>query len=245
MFRRHTLLVASMVAMVACGESPTYPALPYNGGTPAPQVELVGTIEVESGFDQPEIRLVQASGERTLLIGSEAQRLIQLAGADVLVRGGWVGTGLPEVEAQALMYWDSAMGLNVSEFVVLAVDGRAAMDGVVIEADGHFALRLSDGTIHTFDDGVMDLAAYVGARIWVTGSMEDPPLALGVIRYRVDGRSIGKRTRRPVARPGFRVAGPLSTTCDQLNGGGGGGMWFGPVLQAFTNALTRSAHSVH
>jgi hypothetical protein len=182
MFRTHITLAAAILVAIACDDSPTSPSVPYSGAPPVQQVELIGTIELESGFDLPAIHLVQSTGDRALLLGSEAERLIALAGADVLVRGSWVGFGPPDDASEGLRYAASTIGLAVNEFVVLAVDGRTALDGVVIEADGHFALRLSDGTIHTFTDAAIDLADYVGARVWVTGSEQEPPLRYGAIR---------------------------------------------------------------
>lgn len=179
MFRSHQLVLTALVAALGCSDSPTYAGLPYTG-EPTPQPDLIGTVVVEFTSGGPEIRLLQATGESTLLLGAEAQPLIKLTGVEVRVRGGWVASGPPFLQDE-LMNWAASMAFSVDEFVVLAVEGRAALDGVLFEVDGHYALHSSDGSIHSLDDGVAELGVYIGSRIWVTGSGEHPPFRYGVI----------------------------------------------------------------
>jgi len=70
---------------------------------------------------------------------------------------------------------------KVAEFLVLAVGGRPAMDGVLGEEEGRYYLRPTAGDVFWFEEGPSEFDANIGKRIWVTGSMEDPPLRFGVI----------------------------------------------------------------
>ena len=55
------------------------------------------------------------------------------------------------------------------------------MDGLLGEDEGRYYLQLTAGVVHWFEEGPSEFADYIGNRIWVTGSMEDPPLTFGVI----------------------------------------------------------------
>jgi hypothetical protein len=67
------------------------------------------------------------------------------------------------------------------EFLVLSVGGRPAMDGVLEEDDGSYYLRLATGEVFRLTNAPSDFTTCIGKRIWVTGSMDDPPLTFGVI----------------------------------------------------------------
>jgi hypothetical protein len=64
---------------------------------------------------------------------------------------------------------------------VLVVEGRAAMDGVLEQDEGRYYLRLATGDVFWFEEGPSEFDANIGKRIWVTGSVDDPPLTFGVI----------------------------------------------------------------
>ena len=55
------------------------------------------------------------------------------------------------------------------------------MDGLLGEDEGRYYLQFTAGEVHWFEEAPSDFAGYIGKRIWVTGSTEDPPLAFGVI----------------------------------------------------------------
>jgi len=106
------------------------------------------------------------------IVGSEAKRLAPLDGAQVQVRGTW---------SDEIAYDLVRPALQAEVFLVLAVGGRPAIDGVLQEDEGRYYLRLTAGDVYWFEEWPSDFDAYLGKRIWVTGSMDDPPLAFGVI----------------------------------------------------------------
>jgi hypothetical protein len=118
------------------------------------------------------------SGGLVYLVGSEANRIAALSGAEVQVSGVWGQLDSPLMDTDV---GPAEPGFAVAEFLVLAVGGRPAMDGVLENDEGRYYLRLTAGDVFLLDDGLSDFEPYIGERIWVTGSAEDPPLTFGVI----------------------------------------------------------------
>lgn len=166
-----SLTAAAVLIACGCTEPSLGPNNPGGVRTPPPPPELVeitGTVGVS-----PVATFLQLeSGGIVEIVGSEAHRLAPLSGALVQVRGFWSYDILDDAVGPAL---------QAEVFLVLAVEGRPAMDGLLGEDEGRYYLQLTAGDVHWFEEGPSDFADYIGRRIWVTGSMEDPPLTFGVI----------------------------------------------------------------
>jgi len=169
-------LLTAAAVLIACGCTepslgPTNPAgvrtLPPRPQEPE-QVVITGTV----GVSPVGTFLQLASGEIVDIVGSEARRLASLDGAEVEVRGSW------SVDTD---YDPDRPALQAEVFFVIAVGGRPAMDGLLGEEEGRYYLRLTAGDLYWFDEGPSSFDDYIGKRIWVTGSMADPPLTFGVI----------------------------------------------------------------
>jgi len=176
---RAQLLTAAVLITCGCTESSLGPGNLVGGTTPIPpQSELsiiTGTVVTESSRPPVAVVLRLEWGELVELIGSEASRLVMLDGAEVQLRGTWTSPILQPPD-------DVTSAFTVAEFLVLAVGGRAAMDGVLGEDEGRYYLNLTGGDdVHWFDDAPTEFDANLGKRIWVTGSIEEPPLRFGPI----------------------------------------------------------------
>ncbi len=104
------------------------------------------------------------------LSGMVTSGLTRLAGAEIVVRGvkitprDWV----------------------ITTYVVRAMNGIAAFDGVLEESNGSWTLRLTDtGLSKRITSAPAALKASVGSRVWVTmNAGSSTPLAYGVIPVR-------------------------------------------------------------
>ena len=176
---RAQLLTAGAV-LIACGcTEPSLGPGSSGGGTPAipPDLSVVtGTVVTHRSRPPIEVVLRLEWGELVDLVGWEASRLVMLDGAEVRLRGTWT-TPVPSHPPG-----DITSVFSVAEFLTLAVEGRPAIDGVLGQEEGRYYLDLSVGDdVVWFDDGPSEFDANLGKRIWVTGSMVDPPLRFGVI----------------------------------------------------------------
>ena len=167
MFRPHLLIAGLAIALLACTDQQTSPTGPRGITTPFPAgpsfAEIQGIVEVD-GTTGYGVYLRQTDGTTTLLIGGETGRLARVVGTEVRVRGTW----------------DAPPGLVVESFLVIAVDGRLASDGVLVQTDEGYALQLRDGSLCALPDLPEELMDFIGARIWLTG-IDEPPVAFGVI----------------------------------------------------------------
>ena len=178
---RAQLLTAAAV-MIACGckESSLGPGTPVRETRPTPpQLELSvikGTVVTERSRLPLGVALRTESGELVELVGSEASRLVMLDGAEVQLGGTWTSPASTQATR------DVTSVFSVANFLVLAVGGRPAMDGVLRQDSSRYYLELTGGDdVFWFEDGPAEFDANIGKRIWVTGSIEDPPLRFGVI----------------------------------------------------------------
>ena len=176
MTRAHLLTAAAVLIACGCTESSVGPTNRSGGAIPeAPQpMVITGTVEVSPLG----VALRLESGELINLVGSETNRIAPLSGAEVQVSGVWGEAGSPMIDSDVD---PTAPGFAVHEFLVLAVGGRPALDGVVEKDEDRYYLRLATGDAFLLDEGPSGFEPYIGERIWVTGSVEDPPLAFGVI----------------------------------------------------------------
>ena len=172
-------LLTAAAFLIACDRTessvaPNYPAGVAPPELPAPVV-LRGTVEVSSvGVS---LRLLE-SGELIDLVGSEEPRIAALYGAELQLSGTWIGPIYSPLDIGA---GPVKPALAVAEFLVLAVAGRPAMDGLLEQDEGRYYLRLAAGDVFWFEEGPSEFDANIGKRIWVTGSVDDPPLTFGVI----------------------------------------------------------------
>ena len=180
MTRAQLLTAAAVLIACGCTESSLGPEKPVGGRRPIPpQLQLsviTGTVVTERSLLPLEVVLRLDWGELVELTGSEASRLALLDGADVQLRGTWTSP----VSTQPT--GDLTSAFSVANFLVLAVGGRPAMDGVLGQDSGKYYLELTSGDdVFWFEDGPSEFDANVGKRIWVTGSTAHPPLRFGVI----------------------------------------------------------------
>lgn len=176
-------LFTAVAVLIACGctESSLGPGYSV-GGTAAPPepVTIAGIVAIDNSVSPVEVTLRLESGELVDLVGGEAQRLATLDGVETQLRGSWATPVSPPFDTD-LPLDGVRPAFTVAEFLVLSVGGRPAMDGVLGENEGRYYLRLTAGDVIWFTDAPSDFDTIIGRRIWVTGSMEDPPLTFGVI----------------------------------------------------------------
>lgn len=179
MTRAHLLAGAAVLIACGCTESSLGPEKTVAGNPAPPDLQLsviTGTVVTERSRPPLEVVLRLDTGDLVELIGSEGSRLAMLDGAEVQLRGAWTSPLLGQPPR------DVTLAFSVSEFLVLAVEGRAAMDGVLGQDAGKYYLALTGGDyVYWFADAPSEFDANVGKRIWVTGSTGDPPLRFGVI----------------------------------------------------------------
>lgn len=181
MKRTHLLTAAAILMLCGCSESPSAPGYPIGTGTTLPEpIIITGTITVDSSVSPALANLRLDTGELVRLVGSEAPRLANLDGAGVQLHGDWSSPVSPPFDNDVSIT-SIRPSFAVAGFLVLAVGGRPAMDGLLGEADGQYYLTLTTGSIIWLDAAPSDFEAALGRRIWVTGSMENPPLEFGVI----------------------------------------------------------------
>ena len=178
---RVQLLTAAV--LIACGCSdPSVGPISSTGEAPLPSnpLEITGTVSTDASLAPTGVLVLFESGELVDLVGTEAQRLTALNGAEVQLRGTWSAAVEPRLDTD-ISITPLRRAFAVDAFVVLAVGGRAAIDGTLGEDEGKFYLQLSRGDVVWFDDAPREFSSFLGKRVWVTGSTGDAPLTFGVI----------------------------------------------------------------
>ena len=103
-----------------------------------------------------------------------------VAGAEVEVNGAWTILDSPLLDTDVAL--DPVRPtFEVRRFQVLVVGGRAAIDGLLGEENGTYYVEPLDGELIWLDAAPSDFSSCLGKRVWVTGSMDDPPFMIGVI----------------------------------------------------------------
>jgi hypothetical protein len=141
---------------------------PGNPVAPTPAItELTGFVVLGESNDGTArtIGLRLQDGAQIALVGSEANPMASVDGAEVRVRGTF----------------DAAPGLVVESFTVISVGGRPALDGIVTEMAESYGLLLRDGTIYALVAPPAELLEHLGERVWLTGDWDAPPIEFGVI----------------------------------------------------------------
>jgi hypothetical protein len=164
-YSKRLLVFASMAALGACNDRPA-PAPTGPAAAPAAptRTELTGTV-LASGRDEAVVYLQTQDG-LIALVGNGAIPMMSVDHAQVQVDGSW----------------DANSALIVDSFVVVAVKGQPAFDGILEQMSDGYALRLADGTDQQLTDPPKELLIHVGARVWVTQSPDATTLVFGVIQ---------------------------------------------------------------
>ena len=166
-----------VLGTMACADSTTAPArIPPATYIPPPAsfVTLTGVVHV-LGRTESGVVLETADGDEIRLAGGETTLLERVDGAEIEVRGTW----------------DAVDAFAVKDFLVRAVGGIAALDGVVTEMYSDdledefigYGLRLTGGPLTVpLIDPPDDLIEHRGDRVWVTAAPGGKPMAYGLIR---------------------------------------------------------------
>lgn len=170
MNRLHIIAAATLASVLACSDSegPTAPGTrspPTRDAPPPALATITGRVIVGGSTESRTVDIRTEDGTLVRLAGVLAARLATVDGADVVVRGTW----------------DANPGLVVQDFEVTGMHGRPALDGILELTTGGYALRLANGELCPVTGLSADVAEYVGARLWVIGSDDDPPAMFGVI----------------------------------------------------------------
>lgn len=157
---------ASAIDSPAIGASPLPPAPSRRSPTGVTDDTLRGVVLIVGAV--PETMVALRTGDGTITLGGPAvSALRSVVGAEVFVEG--------RRGSDPLRAW------LADRFIVRAVDGRPARDGI-LEADGDaLLLRLIDGSRSPIVDPPAALRTHVGARVWIAGAAGASPDAWGVI----------------------------------------------------------------
>lgn len=143
-------------------------------GAPVPPAAGADTVRgvvavVGSTVDEHVVVRPNGGGPAVTALGPQAAALGRLSGADV-----WIaGTPAP------------MRGFTVTRFLVRSVDGAAAIDGTLARRGaGYVIVTTASGAERAVAKPPAALVTHVGARVWVTGSLETGALAFGVISER-------------------------------------------------------------
>ena len=177
MARAHLLTAVAVVIACGCTESSVGPddSVGIKGGFPPALESMRGSVVVDAAVLPAQVYLQLGAHDRVKIVGPDAHQLVSLDGAEVLLHGRWASQGLPVFIEEPV-----SPPFTMADFVVLAVRGRQAMDGVLGENEGRYYLRLTAGDAFWFQDTPSEFDTYIGKRIWVTG-WRDRPLTYGVI----------------------------------------------------------------
>ncbi|HEX5385453.1 MAG TPA: hypothetical protein VFW66_02005 [Gemmatimonadales bacterium] len=125
-----------------------------------------------------QVRLVGVSGKpRVTLVPDSGGSAMTLTGAPALERVNGlsvaaVGRAVPGAEPRKF---------QVREFTVVAANGLAATDGRLAAGGDTLYLVTADGTRHPLVNPSPNLWAHVGSRVWVSGPINQEPVAYGII----------------------------------------------------------------
>ncbi|HJU64245.1 MAG TPA: hypothetical protein VJ596_01150 [Gemmatimonadaceae bacterium] len=124
-------------------------------------VRIVGSLPVNVSV----VLTPEGSTSAIRLSGDGAATLRQLGGVEVVVRGTRTASG----------------EFDVASFTVRSVNGDPAVDGVLVVDGGGLAID-TDGGRRRVSNPPDALRELVGARVWITGSLDRGPNMFGVIR---------------------------------------------------------------
>ena len=168
------LVAACLITSTSCSDSTAPTARSSSGpSSPTPQspsfITASGTIHI-GHTDMGAVVLITGNGNDLVLIGTEADNLLSLDGAEVDVRGLW-----------------DAGTLVVSDFLVRRVGGMEVLDGILTmvvddeTGDVGYGISLTRGSYVPLIDLPNELIAHIGQRVWVTDPADGQPLHFGLI----------------------------------------------------------------
>src|SRR4030095_4317246 len=132
---RAQFLIAAVLIACGCSEPSVGPIDSTRGSSLSEPLVITGIVSIDAPFSPSGLSLLLPSGDLVDLVGTEAQRLIALDGAKVQLRGTYTPGIEPRHDTDvALVAVRPAFA--VAGFLVLAVGGRPAMDGLIGEEDG-------------------------------------------------------------------------------------------------------------
>lgn len=144
----------------------TTPSTPARQGAMSNDT-LRGKPAVVGSMPFTQVVLRPAAGGAVTITGPLAREIGRASGADVWVRGT-----------------RNERGFEASDYRVRTVDGVAALDGVLVVDGENTYLRLADGSRRALRAAPAALRAEAGARVWVTGGLDQPVAAFGILRPR-------------------------------------------------------------
>ncbi len=103
------------------------------------------------------------------------QSVRNVLGLDIMVRGLRTDERSAGAAPQPLPVF------RMAQFTVRAADGYAAYDGIVTRENSTFSLRLADGTRVATPRLPTALQNKIGARVFVAGPLDAPPISYGII----------------------------------------------------------------
>jgi len=176
MTRAQLLTAAAVLMACGCRDSSGPDTVDQGQRSPPDGTSITGTVVADATVSPLQIYLLDRTDQRVNVVGAEAQRLASLDGAQVQLSGNWIGKVVPPLIHESVSPRFAIIG-----FVVLAVGGHQAMDGVLGEDQGRYYLRLTAGNAYWFKTTPSEFNDYIGKRIWVTGWLDNSALTYGVI----------------------------------------------------------------
>ena len=162
MLQASTHRVAALCAALAVAGPGCHHAVGAPPGQPAAD-SLTGTVQVVGVEAAPMITLVPDGGGRAVTL-TGAPTLARVDGLHVAVVGRRAGSAL-----------------GVERFTVVAANGLPATDGRLVAEGDVLYLVTADGLRHRLVRPSPVLAAHVGSRVWVSGPIDQEPVAYGII----------------------------------------------------------------
>ena len=145
--------------------------------TQAARDTVRGTISVVGSEPLTSLVLSPVTGAAPMaLVGAHQVTLRGLSGLEVMVAGRRTGN-----MSAAIPRAGGGAEFEVDSFVVRAVDGVAATDGIVASEGGRFYLVTANGSRLRADFLPVALRQKIGARVFVAGALDQTPASYGVI----------------------------------------------------------------
>lgn len=145
--------------------------------TQAARDTVRGTISVVGSEPLTALVLSPVTGAAPMaLVGAHQVTLRGLSGLEVMVAGRRTAN-----MSAAIPRPGGGAEFEVDSFVVRAVDGVAATDGIVASEGGRFYLVTAGGSRLRADFLPVALRQKIGARVFVAGALDQTPASYGVI----------------------------------------------------------------
>lgn len=125
------------------------------------------------------IAIVGTEHEKQVIIRPPGARAVTLTGPRALVVGRTSGADVWVAGTRG-----DRNSLEVTRFAVRTVDGIAAIDGTLADDGGRLVLVTPDGQRHSVANPPEALRRHVGARVWISGNLNQGPVSYGIIQER-------------------------------------------------------------